>query len=253
MAGEPDRSAQQAAFAGRGALVTGASGGIGAAICRALAGRGATVAACYGANRPAADALVARLAAGGARARAFAADMADPQAPAKLVSEVAETLGPVDLLVANHGRGRPARYEELDGADFDRTLAVNLRAPFLLAQAALPAMRERRFGRILFISSTAAFTGGALAPDYTASKAGLNGLAHYFARRVAAEGVTVNALAPGFVETPMLPGAAEELGARVPVGRVGDPEEVAELACAMLANGYLTSHVVSIDGGMHPR
>jgi 3-oxoacyl-[acyl-carrier protein] reductase len=157
------------------------------------------------------------------------------------------------VLVANHGRARKATYDEVDAEEFDRTLAINLRAPFLLARAALGGMRERGYGRILFISSVAAFRGGVVGPDYAASKAGLHGITHFLASRTAGDGVTVNALAPSFIETPMLPGDPEELGRSVPVGRVGRPEEVADLALAMLRNAYLTSHVLSLDGGSHPR
>jgi 3-oxoacyl-[acyl-carrier protein] reductase len=145
-----------------------------------------------------------------------------------------------------------ASYDQVDAELFDRTLAVNLRAPFLLAQAALPGMRERGFGRILFVSSTAAFRGGVVGPHYAASKSGLHGLAYFLASRTAVDGVTVNVLAPGFIATSMLPGDPSELGSRVPVGRVGEPEEVADLAAAVLRNGYVTSHVFSVDGGMHP-
>ena len=115
-------------------------------------------------------------------------------------------------------------------------------------------MRERGFGRILFTSSVAALTGGVIGPHYAASKAGLHALTHHLASRVAADGVTVNALAPALVEdTGMLPGDPGELRRLVPVGRLGRPEEVADLALAMLANGYLTSKVIALDGGMHPR
>jgi 3-oxoacyl-[acyl-carrier protein] reductase len=240
-------------FDGRVALVTGASGGIGSAICRRLAAEGAAVALGYSSNAAAAEQLTTELAATGTRAHAFGADLADAAEPAQLVAAVEAELGAVDVLVANHGRGRKARYEELGAEDFDRTLAINLRAPFLLAQQVLTGMREQGFGRVLFISSTAAFRGGSLAPDYAASKAGLHGLAHFLASRVAADGVTVNVLAPGFVETPMLPDEPATLAARVPLGRVGRPEEVADLATAILANGYVTNQTFAIDGGMHPR
>jgi 3-oxoacyl-[acyl-carrier protein] reductase len=242
-----------AELAGRVALVTGASGGIGGAICRELAADGAVVAACHGRNAAAAVALAEELQAQGARAGAFGAELSDPAAPARLVAEVQDELGPVEVLVANHGRGRAAAWQQLDAEDFDLTLAINLRAPFLLAQAVLPGMRERGFGRVLFTSSTAAFRGGVLAPDYAASKSALHGLAHFLASRVAADGVTVNVIAPGFVQTGMMPGDPAELAPRVPVGRVGRPEEVAQLALAVLRNGYMTSQVVGIDGGMYPR
>jgi 3-oxoacyl-[acyl-carrier protein] reductase len=114
-------------------------------------------------------------------------------------------------------------------------------------------MRERGFGRILFVSSRAAFTGGIIGPDYAASKAGLNAVTHFLASRVAGDGVTVNALAPGFVDTPMLPDDSSELVRSVPVGRLGAPDEIADLALAVLRNGYLTNQVLVIDGGGYPR
>lgn len=133
-------------------------------------------------------------------------------------------------------------------------LAVNLRAPFLLAQRTVPGMCARGFGRVLFVSSVAAFTRGIVGPHYAASKAGLHGLTHFLAARAAPMGVTVNAVAPALItETGMLPGNPEELRSRVPVGRLGQPAEVADLALAMLRNPYMTNQVVSVDGGMHPR
>src|SRR5579875_192303 len=235
---------------GRLALVTGASGGIGAAIARALAEAGARLALGYGRGAQAAEELAQEL---GPRARAFGADLEEPDAPARLVEAIEEQLGPVEVLVANHGIAVVRGWEEVDPAAFDRTLAINLRAPFLLAQRVLPGMRARRFGRILLMSSMAALRGGVVGPDYAASKAGLHGITHYLAPRVARDGVTVNALAPGFVETAMLPGDPVELGRSVPIGRVGRPEEVADLAVAVLANAYVTNKVISLDGGSYPR
>ena len=115
-------------------------------------------------------------------------------------------------------------------------------------------MRERGFGRILFVSSVAAFTGGVVGPHYAASKAGLHGLTHWLASRLAGAGVTVNALAPALIErTGMLPGSSDELRARIPVGRLGRPEEVADLALSVLTNAYLTNQVFTLDGGMYAR
>jgi 3-oxoacyl-[acyl-carrier protein] reductase len=239
---------------GRVALVTGGSGGIGGELSLRLAQAGAEVAIHYASNRQTAEQVAEKIAAGRGRAVALAADLSDAEATTALVSAVEQRLGPVDLLVANAGLSRPGSYEDVDAAAFDQTLAVNLRAPYLLARRVLPGMRERKFGRILFTSSVAALTGGIVGPHYAASKAGLHGLMHFLAARAAADGVTVNAIAPALIEeTGMLPGDPGDLRKRVPVGRLGKPDEVADLALAVLRNGYITNHVMSVDGGIHPR
>lgn len=241
-------------FVQRVALVTGGSGGIGAELSLRLAAAGAAVGVHYGTNREAAENVVATIAATGGQAVAFAADLRKPDAPERLVDSVEGELGTVDVLAANAGLSRPAPYEEIDAAAFDETLAVNLRAPYLLARCVLPGMRARGFGRILFMSSVAALTGGIVGPHHASSKAGLHGLTHYLASRVARDGVTVNAIAPALIEeTGMLPGDPGELAGRVPVGRLGRPSEVADLALAVMRNGYVTNQVISVDGGIHPR
>jgi 3-oxoacyl-[acyl-carrier protein] reductase len=240
-------------LAGRLALVTGASGGIGAALSLRLAGAGAAVAVHYASAADPAREVAERISAGGGRAATFGADLGDPAAPERLVDEVEAELGPVDVLAANAGLGRRASWEEVDAPAFDEMLAVNLRAPFLLGRRVLPGMRERSFGRILFSSSVAALTGGIVGPHYAASKAGLHGLTHHLAARVAADGVTVNAIAPALIEkTGMLPGDPGDRAKAIPVGRLGQPDEVAGLALAMILNGYLTSKVVTLDGGLYP-
>jgi 3-oxoacyl-[acyl-carrier protein] reductase len=239
---------------GRVALVTGGSGGIGAALCRALAAEGAAVAVHYRDRAELAGSIAGEIVAGGGRAAAFPADLLVPRASELLVDAVERELGPVDVLVANHGHAHRASFDEVDVGAWDETLAINLRAPFLLAQRVLGGMQDRGFGRILFVSSVAGFTGGIVGPHYAASKAGLHGLTHHLASRVAEAGVTVNALAPALIEsTDMLPGDPGDLRRLIPVGRLGQPEEVADMAVAMLRNAYLTSKVVSLDGGMHPR
>jgi 3-oxoacyl-[acyl-carrier protein] reductase len=241
-------------MAGKVALVTGASGGIGQALARRLATDGAAVLLGYGAHAGPAQALADEITAAGGRARAAGADLRSPTAPGRLVQAARDAFGPVDVLVSNAGLGRVQSLEEVSSDDFDEMLAVNLRAPFLLAQAVVPSMRERGFGRILFVSSVAGFIGGVVGPHYGASKAGLHALTHYLAARLAGHGITVNALAPALIaETGMLPGEPEQLRSRIPVGRLGRPDEVADLALAMLDNSYLTSQVVSLDGGMYPR
>jgi 3-oxoacyl-[acyl-carrier protein] reductase len=242
------------ALKGRVALVTGASGGIGQAIALRLAAEGVAVALGYSSSAKAAEHLAETIGADGGRAVALGADLFSPEVPAELIDAVEATLGPVDVLVSNAGLGRRQSLEEVTSADFDQMLAVNLRAPFLLAQRTLPGMRERGFGRVLFMSSVAAFTGGIIGPHYAASKAGLHGLTHFLAARFAGSGVTVNALAPALItNTGMLPGDPEQLRQQVPVHRLGQPDEVADLALSILHNGYITNQVISIDGGIYPR
>lgn len=239
---------------GRIALVTGASGGIGKAIAERLAGAGAAVAVGYGTNAAAAEGVAASITGDGGSAVALGADLASSEGAIRLIDDTEEALGPVDVLISNAGRAQRLALDEVSVEEFDHTVAINLRAPFLLAQRTLPGMGERSFGRVLFISSVAAFTGGVVGPQYAASKAGLHGLTHYLAARFAASGVTVNALAPALItDTGMLPGEPEELRERIPVRRLGRPHEVADLALAVLRNPYITDQVISIDGGMHPR
>jgi 3-oxoacyl-[acyl-carrier protein] reductase len=242
------------ALAGRVALITGASGGIGQALGRRLAAEGARLALAYGANGAPAKDLAVEIIATGGHAVPIQADLGSAEAPAALIEATEDKLGRVEVLVSNAGLGRRQSLEEIASSDFDDMIAVNLRSPFLLAQRVVPGMQERGFGRILFISSVAAFTGGSVGPHYAASKAGLHGLTHYLAVRLAGHGITVNALAPALVTgTAMLPGDPEELRARIPAGRLGRPEEVADLAAAVLANAYLTNQVIGLDGGMYPR
>ncbi|MEV1178182.1 SDR family NAD(P)-dependent oxidoreductase [Nonomuraea sp. NPDC049784] len=237
---------------GRVALLTGASGGIGQAIGRRLISAGARTAFTYGTRSGHADDLVAQARDAGVDAIALPGDLADPQVPAALLRAAAEALGPVDVLISNAGYAIQQDYTAVDAVTWDRTIAVNLRAPFLLAQRALPGMAQRGFGRVLFMSSIAAFTGGIVGPHYAASKAGLHGMLHFLASHVASHGVTVNALAPALIQdTAMLPATADPH--LLPVGRFGHPDEVADLALAVLRNGYLTSQVISLDGGAYPR
>ncbi len=242
-----------AILAGKVALVTGASGGIGRALALELSSAGVSVAIAYGTDDAAAHQLAGQITAAGGCAAALSADLAHPAEVARLTAEAAEAFGQIDVLVSNAGTGKRQPLEAISEADFDNVIAVNLRAPFLLAQRLLPDMARRHFGRVLFVSSVAAFTGGIVGPHYAASKAGLHGLTHSLAARFADDGITVNAIAPALItDTGMLPGEPDELRQRVPVGRLGRPAEVADLALAILRNPYLTSQVISIDGGVYP-
>jgi 3-oxoacyl-[acyl-carrier protein] reductase len=242
-------------LAGRVVLLTGASGGIGGALGGRLIAAGARVAFTYGAHAEDAERLVGEARRAGVDAVALGGDLSDPEVPGRLVDETVAALGAVDVLIANAGHSAQRAYPDVDLETWDRTLAVNLRAPFLLAQKVVPGMAERGWGRVLFMSSVAAFTGGVIGPHYAASKAGLHGLVHFLASRVAGRGVTVNAVAPALIEdTRMLPAGPEGGPALpIPVGRYGRPEEVADLSMAVLRNAYLTNQVLGLDGGIHPR
>jgi 3-oxoacyl-[acyl-carrier protein] reductase len=248
-----EQRASESSLTGRVALVTGGSGGIGRAIALALSAAGVSVAVGYGVSDAAAQQLVGQITAAGGRAAALSADLAYPAEVARLVEDAEQAFGAIDILVSNAGTGQPRRLEAIEVEDFDQVLAVNLRAPFLLAQRLVPLMAKRGFGRVLFMSSVAAFTGGRVGPHYAASKAGLHGLTHSLAARFADAGVTVNALAPALItQTGMLSGSTDELRKLVPVGRLGFPAEVADLTLAILRNPYLTSQVISLNGGSYP-
>ncbi len=238
------------------ALVTGASRGIGRAIALRLGEQGHDVAVGYSREREQAEQVAGEIVALGRRAMTVGGDLEDPKTPARIVAEVEGGLGGVDVLIANAGIGSaPTGILEVALEDWQRTLAVNLTAPFLLAQRTFAGMLERGFGRIVFVSSVAAYTGGLIGAHYAASKAGLHGLAHSLARQGAAHGVTVNVVAPGLIDTDMLPveGAVrEQLAASRAVGRLGSSKEVADLVAAMVANGYLSNQSIVIDGGTLP-
>jgi 3-oxoacyl-[acyl-carrier protein] reductase len=239
---------------GRVGLVTGASGGIGRALALRLAGAGADLALTYSAHRQAAEDVAEQIRALGRRAVVLAADLTDPQVATGLVDQVGARLGPLDILVANAGSGRRLSWDDdaLDIECWDATMALNLRAPWLLTRAALPGMIGRGFGRVLYVSSVAALNGGVIGPHYAASKAGLHGLMHHLAGRVAGHGITVNTIAPAVITGTGFFPAAGKAPMPVPVGRPGRTEDVADLAMAMLTNGYLTSKVVTLDGGLYP-
>jgi 3-oxoacyl-[acyl-carrier protein] reductase len=238
-------------LAGRVALVTGASRGIGRAIALALAGAGADVAVnCRERGRSAeetADAVRAE----GRRALAIAADVADARAVEGMVRAAEAELGPVDLLVNNAGVAIPRDLDELTEEDFDRTLAVNLKGAFLCTQAVLPGMRARRWGRIVNISSGAARGAGVIGAHYNASKAGLEGLTRGYAARLVRDGVTVNAVSPSLIETEMIGAGRDEYAKKVPLGRLGMPDEVAQAVLMVVGNAYMTGQTVPVNGGLH--
>jgi 3-oxoacyl-[acyl-carrier protein] reductase len=235
---------------GKIALVTGGSRGIGAAVAVALAEAGADIAVNYRERAEAAATIAKDIGRTGRRALAVGADVSNSGAVAKMMERIAAELGPIDILVNNAGIGRRRAPEELDEAEWDATIAVNLKGAFLCTQAVLPGMQARGFGRIVNISSGAARGPGGIGVHYNASKAGLEGLTRGYAARLARTGVTVNAVAPSLIETEMIPGGVEEAAKRVPMGRVGRPEEVAQAVVMVAANAYMTGQTVQVNGGI---
>lgn len=236
---------------GRVALVTGASRGIGSAIAAVLAAAGASVAVNYRERRDEALGVVARLQAQGARAIAVRADVSNSAEVAAMHREVRECLGAIDILVNNAGRGSVRGLDELDEAEFDLTLAVNLKSAFLCTQAVIPDMRAGHWGRIVNVSSVAARSGGVVGVHYNASKAGLEGLTRGYAAQLARDGITVNAVAPGMTDTEMAGPLKAAALQRIPVGRLGTPEEMAQGVLMLVANGFVTGQSLQINGGSH--
>ena len=231
------------------ALVTGASRGIGKAVALMLAQAGADVAVNYHERAEEARAVVEAIRALGRRAIAIGADVSSAAAVAAMTQAIAEQLGPVDILVNNAGIGLIRSIDELTEAEFDTTLAVNLKSVFLCTQAVLPHMRARRWGRIVNISSGAARGGGGIGVHYNASKAGMEGMTRGYAARLAAQGVTVNAVAPSLIETDMMSARRDEYVKRIPLGRMGTADEVAQAVLMVVGNPYMTGQTVQLNGG----
>jgi 3-oxoacyl-[acyl-carrier protein] reductase len=236
-------------LSGHVALVTGGARGIGAAIALALAEAGTAVAVNYRERVDDAEAVVAKIKAMGGRATAVAADVSQGAAVAAMVERVANALGPIDILVNNAGIAIVRSVDDLTEAEFDRTIAVNLKSAFLCTQAVLPAMRARKWGRIVNITSGAARGSGAIGVHYNASKAGMEGLTRGYAARLVKEGITVNSVAPSLIETDMMRGRTD-LARNIPLGRMGKANEVAHAVTMVLGNDYMTGQTIVLNGGM---
>jgi 3-oxoacyl-[acyl-carrier protein] reductase len=235
---------------GRIALVTGASRGIGQAIAIALAEAGADVAVNYRERELDAIETVETIHDLGRRAIAVRADVSQSHAVSEMFQAVEHGLGVVDILVNNAGIAIFHDIDALTEEDFDRTIAVNLKSAFLCIRAAVPSMRERGWGRIVNISSGAARGAGGIGPHYNASKAGMEGLARGYAARLVKHGITVNSVAPSLIATDMVEAGLSASLSRIPVGRFGTPEEVAQVVLMLIGNGYMTGQTVALSGGM---
>jgi 3-oxoacyl-[acyl-carrier protein] reductase len=239
---------------GKTALVTGATGGIGEAIATALHRQGATVA--ITGRREAELARVAE-ALGGERVIVAPADLSDPAAPAALVAKIETEAGGLDILVNNAGFTRDMLALRMGDADWAAVLEVDLTAPFRLARAALRGMMKKRHGRVVSIASIVGVTGNAGQANYAAAKAGIIGFSKSMAREIGSRNITVNVVAPGFIETDMTRDLPEEAKAKmladIALGRLGSPRDIAE-AVAFLAGpaaAYITGETLHVNGGMH--
>jgi len=239
----------------RVALVTGASRGIGRAIARQLARQGALVVAAARGDHAAGT--VAEIEAAGGRARAVALDVTDAAACGAAVADVVSAHGRIDILVANAGITRDQLLLRMKRDDWDAVIATNLTAAFVLTQAALKPMLRQRSGRIIAVSSVVGQMGNAGQANYAASKAGLIGFCKSVAREVASRSITVNVVAPGFIETDMTRtlegGTRDGWGATIPLGRPGTPDDVAAAVCFLASDeaSYITGHVLAVNGGMY--
>ena len=241
---------------GKTAVVTGGSRGIGRAICLKLAGQGANIVLNYAGNAAAAEETRAACEALGVRALAVQGDVADPAACNALIDTAIEAFGQVDILVCNAGITRDNLLMRMSDEEFQKVIDTNLKGTFHCMRAVIRPMMKKRRGRIISISSVVGLMGNAGQINYAASKAGVIGMTRSLAREVASRGITVNAVAPGFIRTDMtdvLSDAVKEGILRsIPLGKLGEAEDVANTVLFLASDeaAYITGQVLCVDGGM---
>ena len=243
-------------FSGKTAVVTGGSRGIGRAVCLELAKGGANVVLCYAGNESAASETVSACEALGAKALAVKCDVSDGAQVKNLMDEAVKAFGRIDILVNNAGITRDGLLMMMKEEDFDAVISSNLRGTFLCMKAVSRLMMKQRCGRIVNLSSVVGLRGNAGQVNYAASKAGVIGMTKSLAKELASRGVTVNAVAPGFIDTDMTAAMTEAAKtatlAAIPMQRLGKPEDVAKAVAFLASDGaaYITGQVLAVDGGM---
>ena len=241
---------------GRVAVVTGGGRGIGRAIAARLAGEGAQLAISYRKDDAAAEESAQKVRAAGARCELFKGDISLPGDVGALFKGVSDAFGRVDILVNNAGITRDNLMMRMKEEEFDEVLGTNLKGTYLCTRAALRPMVRARWGRIVNVSSVVGLVGNAGQANYAASKAGIIGFTKSVAREVSRRGITVNAVAPGYVETELTGSLSEsvkeQIREQVPMGRFGEVEEVAEVVAFLVGEeaGYVTGQTIAVDGGM---
>jgi len=235
----------------RVALVTGGSRGIGAAVAIALAKAGADVAVNYREQAAAANAVCSEITGTRRKAIAIQANVSVSDDVRRMVAEIEAHLGGIDILINNAAIAHPRNLEDITGAEWDEVLTVNLKSVFLVTQAVIGGMRQRKWGRIINLSSIAAQTGGAVGAHYAASKAGIIGLTHSCASSFVREGITANAIAPALIETDMVTSNPNANPNLIPMGRFGSVDDVASVAAMLAMNDYMTGQTVSVNGGWY--
>lgn len=242
---------------GKVALVTGAGRGIGRAIAKALAKEGATVIVNYGGNEAAAQETVDSIAADGGRAEKYKCDVSDFAAVGEMIQYVVEKYKKLDILVNNAGITKDGLMMKMSEEDFDSVLAVNLKGTFNCIRNVSRQMLKQRSGRIINMSSVVGLAGNAGQVNYAASKAGVIGVTKSAAKELASRGITVNAIAPGYIDTDMTSvlsdSVKETVLSAIPLGRMGAVEDIAEMAVFLASDkaSYITGQVISVDGGMN--
>jgi 3-oxoacyl-[acyl-carrier protein] reductase len=236
---------------GRIALVTGGGRGIGRACSIALASAGADIAVNFHTGVSDAGQVKAMVENLGCRCVIIQADVSVSADIDRMIKSVEDGLGKISILVNNAGFARSQALDEVTESDWDEIVGINLKSVFFITRTVLPGMRSQKWGRIINMSSTAAQLGGIVGPHYTAAKAGVIGLTHYFSSQLIKDGITVNAIAPGQIETDMLVNNSLANTGSVPAGRLGEPEEVAEAVLMLARNGFISGQTINVNGGMY--